>query len=177
MAPRVAVVDSAAAATRQWIREFVVREKLCPFAAPSRVDVYVETWGFSPDDLHKRSKAKWALDLGDSRLVQPALRRARDRIDALFDEPETDDNQQRSLFLVWPVGFQSWPKFDEFSGAVVEASATPSWPAPNRISSFEARAFRSILRRSTNIMILEKRRRSHCSTPSLRPRASGRARP
>ena len=55
-------------ATRRWIESFVIRERLCPFAAPSKILVHVETFGIDGklpswelEPLRDRSHAEMAM--------------------------------------------------------------------------------------------------------------------
>ena len=94
------VSQAVEAATRRWIQRFVIHERLCPFAASSRVLVRVETFG-------QRVGEKWRLDpLGQSEhaaLALHALGRAEDEIASLITK-EVTASASSNLFIVWPVG-------------------------------------------------------------------------
>lgn len=100
-------------ATRLWIHKFVVRERLCPFAAPSRILVRVDTFG------HDNSKDTfghgWKLDplhhKAHAELAFAALGRAERWIDEIVGANTSNDN----LFIVWPAGLADLAMYKSFA--------------------------------------------------------------
>eukprot|EP00966_Prymnesium_polylepis_P328725 7384497-Prymnesium_polylepis.1 len=95
------------AATRAWISRFVVHERLCPFAAASRILITVDTFGGADDDLAQRIQERWRLDplsdSGHAALALAAVDRGVNQVSKLLSA-ETATCASSNLFIVWPVG-------------------------------------------------------------------------
>lgn len=116
---------SIAASTRRWIDEFVVKEKLCPFAKSSSIRIHVHAFADDHDDalLAKQMKEQWRLDPlnnpEDAALAMAALGRARSEVDAVIEAAVHDPaSSTANLFLVWPAGLGDYSAFAGFAAAL-----------------------------------------------------------
>ena len=105
-----AVKAAVERATRDWIRRFVVQERLCPFAAASKVHVQVDKIGGAAhlDPLQHASHAELAF---------AALSRAESWVDALLTV-EVARAPSSNLFIVWPDGLGRLETFEMFTAAL-----------------------------------------------------------
>ena len=102
------------ASTRRWIERFVIREKLCPFAARSSIHVQVELFGDEALFAERQSQ-RWQLTAGgNERQVIEAVSRMGTRIEHLL-KSDVQAEASSNLFLVWPVGLDDHDSFMSFS--------------------------------------------------------------
>jgi hypothetical protein len=98
------------AATRQWIRKFVIRERLCPFAAASNIIIKVDEFpscqlqSQSLDPVNRPEHAQIALS---------AIGRAEHEVGALL-RAEAERSTSGNLFLVWPTGLEDLETYRSF---------------------------------------------------------------
>ena len=108
-------------ATRSWIKHFVIRERLCPFAAASRILVRV-------DPLVNRADKPFKLDLAQSRehadIAMMAILRAESEVRHLIDTGARDDASS-NLFLVWPNGLDDLQTYKAFASAIAQRTQIP----------------------------------------------------
>jgi hypothetical protein len=108
----VPAATTIARATRQWIQQFVIRERLCPFAAASDIQVIVDT--FSQD-------ANWQINAAidaDRRIMLEGLDRAQSEVERLLTD-RVFSSPTANLFLVWPYGLADMNTFLPFASAVI----------------------------------------------------------
>ena len=105
-------------ATRRWIREFVLAERLCPFAKASRILVRVDAFGSSSS-----SSSSWQLDPLQSdehaRLAATGIRAAGAAVHELL-HTEVPNHPSSNLFLVWPCGLSDLETFKGFVSALTQ---------------------------------------------------------
>ena len=103
------------ASTRRWIERFVVREKLCPFAAKSAMRLHVETFGVEEADLLARHRSGWRLtESGNETHVFEGVQRMGRRLEQFLAEDVRADATS-NLFLVWPIGLADHADYISFS--------------------------------------------------------------
>ena len=125
---RLAAIE---AATRTWISKFVVHERLCPFAASSRMLIQVETFGGANDDdktLARRMDQCWRLDplsdRSDAARAVSALWRMEHGVGSLLSE-ETETYPSSNLFIVFPVGLLEMDVFEMFVSMLAQRTELP----------------------------------------------------
>lgn len=159
-AREVPAATTIARATRQWIQQFVIRERLCPFAAASDIQIIVDT--FSQD-------ADWRINAAidaDRRIMLSALDRAQSEVERLLSD-RVLSSPTANLFLVWPFGLADMNSFLPFASAVIEradlasgtggpedatkpATAFPFHPFMGRESAAGGPTLRHALRQTTS---------------------------
>lgn len=104
-------------ATRQWIHRFVIRERLCPFAAASNILIRVDSFDDSAVD------DGWRLDPVGSRahamLALAAIDRASHAVKSLLEE-DVASHSSSNLFLVWPNGLDDLTTYRSFVALLAE---------------------------------------------------------
>ena len=117
---------AVADATRSWIRQFVVREGLCPFAAASRVLVRVDDFDSDGRELANRAGARWRLDPlrheAHAELALAALDRAERWVDQLLSK-DMMAHPSSNLFVVWPVGVADYSAYLGMAAALADLHA------------------------------------------------------
>ena len=115
-----------AAATQRWITEFVVRERLCPFAQTSALRIVVDEMDVSP-----QKRVMDFQDDCDRACMAKGLQRGRSSISELLLE-HSPTTPLSNLFLVWPHGMDSLEVYLPFIHALVESAGINSgaggWP-------------------------------------------------
>ena len=105
-----------AAATRKWISEFVVRERLCPFAAASDINVVVNTFG------KRWTGSTWDIDPSRQEHIRHmalGVSEAQAEINKLLARRgKTSVGGTPNLFLVWPVGFADFDLYSAFVSTI-----------------------------------------------------------
>ena len=124
------------AATRQWIEKFVIRERLCPFAAASKIHVVV-------DYLADEPAANWQIDPAsdaDRRLMLRGLQNAGMSITHLLSQ-HVPSAASSNLFLVWPAGLSDLGVFLPFVSAVTAHAGLASGAGGPEQANTPATAF------------------------------------
>ena len=103
-------------ATRRWINAFVIKERLCPFAAAS--SIIIQTDAFGNDMLSQRmDDDDWHLDPlrnhSHAEVALAAIERADNEVSKLLLE-HVESEATSNLFIVWPVGLQRLDTFRSF---------------------------------------------------------------
>eukprot|EP00978_Attheya_sp_CCMP212_P042832 scaffold268381_cov56-Attheya_sp.AAC.1 len=113
------VVDKIRDNTQRWIDEFIVKEKICPFAEASKVIIHVETFGLSPEFLRKSVMHGLTIK-EEPEYVQHficCLDNAHHQMEMLKEAEELRCHNP-NLFLVWPVA--DLESFSSIASLIVE---------------------------------------------------------
>ena len=112
-------------ATRRWIDKFVIKERLCPFAAASRIIIRTDTFGRNKLPSQRVDDASWHLDpLRDqshAAIALAAIQRAELEVRTLLEE-HVESEASSNLFIVWPVGLQQMATFRSFVALLAQRS-------------------------------------------------------
>lgn len=110
-------------ATRSWIQRFVVREKLCPFAAASRILIRVDPFDAPEDAIARRVHEDWKLDplrsIGHAQIALAAIERAERWIDELLEVAVASDSTS-NLFIVYPIGLSDPAMYRAFAALLTQ---------------------------------------------------------
>lgn len=112
-------------ATRCWIKDFVIKEQLCPFARKldSAVHIHVERFGKSNEEVVIAYRTGWSLDpdtRADEKCAQTSFRMVNKKVNSwkkvAVEHPTT------SFFIVFPCGLDDPDVFQDYVAAITQAN-------------------------------------------------------